>query len=515
MADTHNNAPFVVNRYALHSEIASGGMATIYVGRLMGPVGFSRTVAIKRLHSTFAKDPEFVAMFMDEARIASRVRHPNVASIVDVVANRGELLLVMEYIHGDSLSRLIRMEARSERRIAVDVAVRILVDALSGLHAAHEANSDGGHPLGLVHRDVSPQNILVGENGITHLIDFGIARAAGRIQSTREGQLKGKLAYMAPEQIRDGKVDRRADIYAAGIVLWEALVGRRAYRGSDAKVLFDVLSTGVPPPSTFAAGVPRSIDEIVMRAIQRDPSRRFGTALEMADALEDAIQPATQRQVARWIQDVAKTTLDKKARLVAEVEELTRQSLPPALSSDPDESDELDESLVGESVASRDSEPAGSHSADVRASVVVSGVSNGAAARPFSVVPRSSRVKLLAFAGGMFGLLAIGLVATLVTLEARRDNHAGRGSPVATGDSHEPARSTEVRPVDLASGESADAPPAAEFALAGGVDATPAESARPDPTSRAIHSQPNTSPEPAREIDLEDWRTRRKKSRGW
>ncbi|PKN48115.1 MAG: serine/threonine protein kinase, partial [Deltaproteobacteria bacterium HGW-Deltaproteobacteria-20] len=169
-------------------------MATIHVGRLMGPVGFARTVAIKRLHPNFAKDPEFVAMLMDEARLAARIRHPNVVSIVDVVAAGGELLLVMDYVAGESLARLLYRNNKLGTRVELPIAVRVISELLAGLHAAHEVKSDRGLPLDVVHRDVSPQNILVGRDGITHLIDFGVAKAAGRVQTTREGQLKGKLA---------------------------------------------------------------------------------------------------------------------------------------------------------------------------------------------------------------------------------------------------------------------------------------------------------------------------------
>ncbi len=272
MVAPSSSGPLIVGRYALHGEIASGGMATIHVGRLMGPVGFTRTVAIKRLHPSFAKDPEFVAMFMDEARLASRVRHPNVVPILDVVASDGELLLVMEYVAGESLSRLIRLERKRARRVPVEIAVRIVSEVLAGLHAAHEAKTDRGMDLGLVHRDVSPQNALVGEDGISHLIDFGVAKAAGRVQTTREGQLKGKLAYMAPEQIRLGKVDRRTDIYSAGAVLWEVLTGRRLFDGAGAQVMFEVLTAKVAAPSSLNAETPAELDAIVMKSLDRDPT---------------------------------------------------------------------------------------------------------------------------------------------------------------------------------------------------------------------------------------------------
>lgn len=319
----------IVGRYSIHSEIAHGGMATVHVGRLMGPVGFSRTVAIKRLHSLFAKDPEFVAMFMDEARLAARVQHPNVVSIIDVVAESGELLLVMDYIQGESLSRLLRAERAEGSAVDPRIAVKVMTEVLSGLHAAHEARNERGTHLGIVHRDVSPQNVLVGVDGVAHLIDFGVAKAAGRVQSTRDGQLKGKLAYMAPEQIRSTGVDRRTDIYAASAVLWEVLAGRRLFTGNEANLMYAVLTVPIAAPSTINPAVSPELDAVVMKGLQKNPAKRFGTALEMADALEAAIPPASSREVARWMERLAAKALGERASLVAEVESISHVSMAP------------------------------------------------------------------------------------------------------------------------------------------------------------------------------------------
>ncbi|HEY2366157.1 MAG TPA: serine/threonine-protein kinase, partial [Polyangiaceae bacterium] len=209
----------VVGRYALYEEIAAGGMATVHFGRLLGPVGFSRTVAIKRLHPQFAKDPEFVSMFLDEARLAARIRHPNVVPTLDVVATQGELFLVMDYVQGESLSRLIRATRERQQRIPVRYVASIITGALHGLHAAHEAKNERGEPLRIVHRDISPQNVLVGSDGVARVLDFGVAKAAGRFHTTREGNVKGKLPYMSPEQLRGQLVDRQTDVYAAAVCL--------------------------------------------------------------------------------------------------------------------------------------------------------------------------------------------------------------------------------------------------------------------------------------------------------
>jgi serine/threonine protein kinase len=192
----------VVGRYAVYGKLASGGMATVHLGRLMGPAGFSRTVAIKRLHPQFAKDPDFVAMFLDEARLAARIQHQNVVATVDVVARDDELFLVMDYVRGESFSRLLRASRKQGIDIPPRVIASVMVGMLHGLHAAHEAKDERGQPLSMVHRDVSPQNVIVGVDGVPRVLDFGVAKAAARVQVTRDGQMKGKLSYMAPEQLR-------------------------------------------------------------------------------------------------------------------------------------------------------------------------------------------------------------------------------------------------------------------------------------------------------------------------
>ena len=202
-------------RYALCGEIASGGMATVHLARQVGAAGFARMVAIKRLHERYSRDPDFVAMFLDEAHLVARIRHPNVVQTIDVVTEESELFLVMEYVHGESLLRMAQMAQRKSAVLPVRVVAAILAGALHGLHEAHEARGETGAPLGIVHRDVSPHNILIGTDGVARVLDFGVAKASQRIQTTQEGQLKGKLSYMAPEQIANQLVDRRTDVSAA------------------------------------------------------------------------------------------------------------------------------------------------------------------------------------------------------------------------------------------------------------------------------------------------------------
>ncbi len=245
-------AGMVVGRYVVFPAIAMGGMASVHIGRMSGPVGFGRTVAIKRLHPQFANDPEFVSMFVDEARLAARVQHPNVVSVLDVVAVDGELFLVMDFVRGESLSFLLQCCRELGTPAPLDCVVSVVVGMLHGLHAAHEALDEKGCPLGIVHRDVSPQNVLVGADGVPRLVDFGVARAANRVQSTQDGQIKGKLDYLAPEQLECVPATRQTDIYAACVVLWEALSGRRLFDSEQvgAKVT-RMLAGRFPAPSSF------------------------------------------------------------------------------------------------------------------------------------------------------------------------------------------------------------------------------------------------------------------------
>jgi serine/threonine protein kinase len=314
-------APRAVGRYVLFDEVASGGMATVHFGRMTGAAGFTRTVAIKRLHANFAKDPDFVSMLIDEARLAARIAHPNVVSTIDVVSDEGEILLIMDYVAGASLSHLSSKVRSKGGKVPPAIGVSILIGALYGLQAAHEARSDAGEPLDVVHRDVSPQNILVGIDGVARVVDFGVAKAIGRLQTTREGQLKGKAAYMAPEQIRGLPVDRRTDVYAASVVLWETLVGERLFSSPHAMgVMNAVFEKRVPPVSEACRGVPVELDAIVAKGLSRDPDLRFPTATAMAVALEGALRPASIREVGDWVGAEASDTLARRAHRIAEIE---------------------------------------------------------------------------------------------------------------------------------------------------------------------------------------------------
>jgi serine/threonine-protein kinase len=276
------------SRFELIVKIASGGMATVYVGcsRTRGPV--TRLFAIKRAHAHMLDDAAFRKMFVTEARLASRIHHPNVVAVQDVEELDDELIIVMDYVEGASLADLREVDLDERARIAM--ATRIVLDAAVGLHAAHELRSEDGKSLDIVHRDVSPHNILIGVDGIARLTDFGIAKMQGpggqSSARTATGALKGKLGYMAPEYIAGNRLDRRADIFALGAILWETLTAQRLFKApTEIEMIRVVSECNVSPPSAHAP-LPRALDEVVLRALTRSPDDRWSTARDFADALE-------------------------------------------------------------------------------------------------------------------------------------------------------------------------------------------------------------------------------------
>lgn len=432
-----------IGRYAIYGEISAGGMAIVHYGRLLGPAGFSRTVAIKRLFPQFARDPEFVTMFLDEARLAARIRHPNVVDTLDIVAAEGELFLVMDYVQGESLARLLRQSADANRFLPLPIVSAIVSGALHGLHAAHEATNELGEPLGLVHRDVSPQNVLVGSDGVPRVLDFGVAKALGRLHTTRDGQVKGKLAYMAPEQLKGEPTTRRADLFAVGVVLWQALTGRRLFDGeTEAIILAKLLEEPIVPPSRFAPHVRPELDQIALRALARDPARRFTTAREMALALETAERPATASEVSAWVESVAATTLAERARQVADIERSSTPGPRP-----------LAEANAQGNTVPRDS---------------LSQVSSISVTRP----QRSPRVRSSGLLIAVFVAIALSAYAAIVTLR--------RPAPPA------PAVSSDVAPVALA----AESPSPSASALPSG--ALSSSSAPAPSASAALEKKPSS-----------------------
>jgi len=324
--------PFLLGGYEPLVELATGGMATVYAARRVGAGGFERLVVIKRVHQHLLSSTEFRDMFRDEARVAAQIHHPNVVPVIDVVEWRGELLLVMEYVDSSALATLLKVVRRARRQLPPSIVAKIIADTLAGLHAAHEAVDMRGQRLELVHRDVSPQNILVAADGSSRLIDFGVAKARHRITETRSGSLKGKYAYMSPEQAQGREIDRRADLFSVGAVLFEALTGDALFKGqNEFETMQRIMEAPVPNPSSCAPGIPAELDAVVHRALARDREDRYQTAAQMAEDLERVVRPASTREVATFLETWCG---DRLARRRAALQAILEGRAPPMQASD-------------------------------------------------------------------------------------------------------------------------------------------------------------------------------------
>jgi serine/threonine protein kinase len=332
-------SPEKIGRYQLCFELASGGMASVYLARAEGAPGFQKLVALKRIHAHLADEKEYVEMFLDEARIASRITHANVCSVFDFGEADGEYFIAMEYLVGESLSRVHRrVVANADQRTSTLLPARmarVIAQACEGLHAAHELTDADGESLHVVHRDVSAENLFVTYDGATQVVDFGIAHASQRVHQTEAGQVKGTFPYMAPEQMTAAVVDRRVDVWALGAVLWELLTLRRLFlRDTDVNTMYAVLSGEIRPPSHHRSDVPPELDAIVLKALQRSPDERWQSAREMGKALqrflanqEDLVGPA---EIADWMAELFPAGESRKRQLM----EIARTSDAP-IDSDP------------------------------------------------------------------------------------------------------------------------------------------------------------------------------------
>lgn len=472
-----------VDRYELMGEIASGGMATVYLARLTGMGGFQRFVAMKRLHPHLATEKEFVEMFLDEARIAARIHHPNVVPILEVGASPVGYYLVMEYVEGDTLARLLARAASRGNKVPTSISLRIAIDMLSGLHAAHELHDDQNQPVNLVHRDVSPQNVLVGQDGIARITDFGVARAASRLTATRVGQLKGKIAYMAPEQATGSEeIDRRADVFSAGVVVWEALAQKRLFKAeNEAATLSRVIAEPVPLLAQIAPHVSKEVSGVVMRSLDRDRDKRYATCAAFADALEAAAalkdKVASPRELAAYVnevmgEEIAQQRDNVRAWLAhAEPSNVAAAPLPPGL---------LPFSSVSAAAISLPGSVELSHSGASRSLSAV-------------VPPRRSRAPLI-LGGLLFAVVvAIGGFVVARSGSSRQVASAGATDHPAVSPSPKPAE----EPTPTQSASSAALPPPTEpSALA----AQPA----PRPVGHATAKQPprQRKKKPSDDVDL-------------
>jgi serine/threonine-protein kinase len=314
---TESKRPIAIGKYQIFASLGRGGMADVYLAVARGPMGFNKLAVIKRLRDDHAADPALATMLLDEARLAARLSHPNVVHTYEVGEDRGGYFIAMEYLEGQPLVRITRaLDKGGGGRLDPLMSARIVADALSGLHYAHELKDYDGTSLGIIHRDVSPHNIFVTYDGAVKLMDFGIAKAASSVTQTEVGVLKGKLAYMAPEHAMGMAVDRRADLFAMGIVLWELVTGKRLFQGNAAVATLHKLSQKQPRASEKVPGLPAKLDAVIARALEKNPDDRFQTAQEMGKELEEFLAASG-----------GGPRRDDVARRIGELFEETRQNI--------------------------------------------------------------------------------------------------------------------------------------------------------------------------------------------
>lgn len=470
-------------------------MATVHLARQLSDEGFSRVVAVKRLHAHISESAESLGMFLDEARLASRIRHSNVVPTLDVVSRNGELLIVMEYVLGESLSGLIREARHDAGGVPIPIAVRLAIDMLHGLHAAHEAKDERGQPLHIVHRDVSPQNVLVGVDGVARIVDFGIAKAAGRLQTTQNNKLKGKLAYMAPEQLeRLRELDGRVDVYATGIVLWEMLVGRRLFRGEDEVDTFKkALAAQIPHPCNENSAVPPALGNAVMKALARRAEDRPDTASALASTLEELQIACSTAALSDWVKATASAAVSIAQARVAEIETAPA----PGLSEDsslPSWSDGSVRTRVARTIARQEVETdviAGEAGSPITVNGPIETSASGKRGR------RWAWVALLLLGGGALALFTLGRKGVESpqaeneapgVVAASRDRPEAPAAPLDSSPRAEPPlpdQPEKPREVPSTDPKEGGEPPAREKAPAAAASPAVRSAARPAPPSKA------------------------------
>jgi serine/threonine-protein kinase len=425
--------PRPLGRYALLVPIGSGGMGTVYLSRMRGIGGFSRDVAVKCLHSHLQNDDALVQSFLREARVAANIRHPHVVPVIDVDRTPEGVFLVMDYVPGASLAELRKLAAEQRQSLPPAVAMPILADALSGLHAAHELRDEAGRSLGIVHRDFSPHNILAGTDGRGRLVDFGVAKVARSSLRTESGVIKGKLPYMSPEQVQGAELDRRSDVWAAGVVAWELLAGRRMHRDShETKVLMAIANQEAPSLAEACPGLPPRLVAVVGGALVRDPGARCPDAETFRGNLIGACREAglwsDHAEVVAYVEACVGASLRVLQTKVSEATRLMGE--PPAAAGpawatpEPVTTPDLD----ARSTAKAES-PANARigtEATLPQATVPSQANIPSARQPSRTRSRAGRARVWLFAGLAVGALAAGLVFRSGRAPA------GRGDAVVT-----------------------------------------------------------------------------------
>ncbi len=437
MTQQTSGHPPAASKYKPIAELGRGGMATVYLALVQGPAGFNKLQVIKRLRPALAADPEFLQMFLEEARLAARINHPNVVQTNEVGYDGQYYFIAMEYLDGQTLEAINRKLQKRGQALPLGMHLYFLAETLAGLHYAHELTDFDGTPLNVVHRDVSPHNVMVGYDGHVKILDFGIAKAADSSSDTRTGIMKGKCAYMAPEQFGGATVDRRADVFAVGVTLWQALTGKRLWKGLSDADIFARLSRGeIPTPTSVKPEIPEALNRICMRALAQRPDDRFQTAAELQSALEDYLSQAGIRTSSREVGDyLSELFSEDRAAIRAAIEAQVSKPAPSAIALDGRSSAEVPAlwSLVPSSVS------------DAAATVPSEGTATQSPSKNFLAreVFRAQRRARLAMLGGI-GVAAIAVVIFAAT---------------------RPTASTNPQPAPSATEPATPTPPAATPAL--------------------------------------------------
>jgi serine/threonine-protein kinase len=416
-----------IGDYEIVAKLKSGGMATLFLGRRRGASGFAKHVAIKVVHEHLAEDPAFVRMFVDEALLSARIEHPNVVHVEELRERDGRHFLVMEYVRGVSLWQLLATLARRGRRVNPVVAAYIAVKVADGLHAAHETRGPRGELMGVVHRDVSPQNVLLSYQGNIKLIDFGVAKARGRIQNeTSGGSIKGKFRYMSPEQAWGREVDRRSDVYSLGTVLWELLTMRRRFENQGDALILDLVRDPEPiPPSVYAEGISAELDAVVMKAHAKRPEDRYQSAQQLRTALLETVPGAAlfhESQLGSLLVHVMADHIEKEAmQLPQSVTGLTHAHDPDHAPAD-DVLHTMTLSSVGAELVEDETDPTGKdeigsgierESPPATPTPTPSGTPATPSVLSIAPPPRSNALLVTAISTGMLAALLFGIVVVL------------------------------------------------------------------------------------------------------
>ena len=481
LADRSSADTAAIGKYRILAGLGEGGMANVYLAVARGPSGFSKLVVLKALRSSLVdQDDEFIKMFLDEARLAARLNHPHVVQTYEVGEEGGRFVIVMEYLDGQPLSRL-RAAATPSGGIPLGMHLSIIADLLAGLHYAHELKGFSGEPLGLVHRDVSPQNVFITYDGQVKVLDFGIAKVATSSVETRTGQMKGKIQYMAPEQMSGDKVDRRADIFAAGVMLWEAVAGRRLWKGlPDVQIMHNVMSARIPPLKEAREGIDDDLVAVVEKAMAMEPADRFASAAEMETAL-NAVKARAHgargnREIGRYVSSLFE---EQRQKLATVIDEQMRRIDESGTGTFPIMSVVDSGSVSGSGGGQRTPHSAQRPSFDRAPATAVEATITSADAAS----PRGHR-------GLVIALVALLLAAGVAVVALRPREPAGRTATIAGGAALPAATAEETaRPPPAPASPSATPPPPSADLIAVVVSATP-ESARLSLDGQPLDSNP-------------------------